>query len=134
MSDDAIELGKRWVAACGARAWAVGMLVMPGSLGVPVRVFAVSPTRRCVAVVPGRDLLVGHSPADVPDVSDPPTLGAMLGVLRDWSGDPLIHTRPAAEGWWSTYGPTFLGWGEIGGTEAHALVAAAEWLAGRGGK
>jgi len=38
---------------------------------------------------------------EVPDLSDPATLGCLLALVREVKADPSIHIRPAVSGkWW----------------------------------
>lgn len=73
---------------------------------------------------------------DVPDTSDPATLGAMLGVLRRLYDEPAFSVRPyrhsALPGgvkWIVMVGNQQPGW--EGATEAEAMVRAAEAWARR---
>lgn len=153
---DTPSLGQRWLAACAdlpSGGWACGMLLLPEpdspegerdlesgittEPGGPARV--VSARDGCVTVAweagagcaEGGTLLRG----DVPDFADDATIGAALGVLRAWSGEPRLRLHsPWMDGWQvlpaSPAGVTRGVWL----TEAGAIVAAAEALAAGGGR
>ncbi len=91
------------------------------------------PTENAAHDPPARVL----DPADVPDLSDPATGGAAIGILRAWSGDPTVHTKAEffyGHGWlWAVRGASFTRW-QPTPTEAEAIVAAAEALASGGGR
>lgn len=127
------ELGARWVAACsaaGVRPWARGML--DGETGIRVEyVHAADGSagrfhrwtdeqgRRCSRV----EVATGW-----PDLADAATVGAAVGILRAWSSDRGLHLAPWGYGW-----AIFAGDDRVlncAPTEAEALVAAAEALAG----
>jgi hypothetical protein len=61
---------------------------------------------------------------DVPDLSDPATLGCLLALVREAWGKPDLHTRPEGSRWrmWSFEWPSSM----LHPTEAEALVAALE--------
>jgi len=72
-----------------------------------------------------------HMPDQLPDLTDPATLGCLLALVREAWGNPTATTAvtrmgDGSRGWvvdcWSTQSP--LGW--FGVTEAHSLVAALE--------
>ena len=67
-------------------------------------------------------------PVDLPDLTDPATLGCLLALVREAWGDPKIHVVPRGASVWAT---AYAGWLHkkaiaCGATEAEALVAALE--------
>ena len=41
---------------------------------------------------------------EVPDLTDPATLGCLLALVREVNADPSIHIRPTVDGkWWVVY-------------------------------
>lgn len=60
---------------------------------------------------------------DLPDLTDPATLGALLALVREAWGMPRLVAIPQPDGEWSVWGLTSIAGGE---TEAAALVAALE--------
>lgn len=133
---DTPSLGWRWIAAChraDVEPWAAGMLAIPTTNAAhdpPARVL--DPVEGVVAWFDGsaNDGDLDH--ADVPDLSDPATVGAAIGVLRAWSGDPTIHLKAEyfrTEGWlWVIHGASVTYWQRTP-SEAEAIVAAAEHMA-----
>ena len=134
MSEDMIELGRRAVACKGWR-WLPGMLALDSS-GVehPARVT----DHRRSAIYEDSDGAMHEgvvSYSDVPDLTDPATLGCLLALVRAaWephrSDDPVCCTHQSLDGKWGVGSwvsrvfaavclPAF-------DTEAEALVAALE--------
>ena len=63
-------------------------------------------------------------PDDLPDLTDPATLGCLLALVRDAYGDARVHVRARANKWRCYSGVTPMGdWYD---TEAAALVSALE--------
>lgn len=119
------SLGRRWIAAGGG--WKEGMRCLPDSEGIKV-------DRRVVAV--DRYTHMGHYTgeyvvaaisflSDVPDLSDPATLGACLAVVRERWGKPRLHASPSGlVAWYVGDGVCTIVPGVA--TEAEALIAALE--------
>lgn len=129
MSADLMELGRRAVACKGWR-WMPGMVVLP----FPYRVRVVQFEPGAVAGTGVRMLPTGGWALalvqcdDLPDLTDPATLGCLLALVREaWGpayGTGRPHLRPTATGWFvaSCGYPV----APEGLTEAEALVAALE--------
>ena len=64
------------------------------------------------------------TPDDLPDLSDPATVGCLLALVREAWSDPAAHAAP--DGDWHIYGDMPETEYGIGDTEAAALVAALE--------
>lgn len=121
MNTETEALARRAV-ACPAWRWLPGMLVKytgpetdlhPKGLALETRV-------RRVNWIEGQ--------GDLPDLSDPPTLGALLALVREAFG-PTFHLIP--QGGWLTQGARLpngatVNLGICEATEAAALVAALE--------
>lgn len=111
MTEEQIALARRAVACKGWR-WMPGMLhgtVAGGELRVCYR---------------AGDLTLYLDADRVPDLTDPATMGCLLALVREASGDPFVYLAPA-DGWFVGRGARD---GVIaeGATEAEALVAALE--------
>lgn len=67
---------------------------------------------------------VTESPWEVPDVSDPATLGCLLAMIRKRWERPGLVVRPGARGLWSPDGPRLPAslWQVAAPTEAEAYV------------
>ena len=149
------ELGTRWLAALADHdlgPWRPGMRVLPvpdsdpeerdlesGMTTEPGDVATVVSTRgRCVTVAWETDAASAEGGTllsdDVPDLRDPATIGAALGVLREVMGKPMLFLAPASDASWAVfYGLDLLGYLDEGATESEAIVCAAEAWAARGG-
>lgn len=67
-----------------------------------------------------------HGRERLPDFTDPATLGCLLALVREVSGDPLAHPYPLAAGGWACwFGCVY----RSGTTEAEAMIAALEAIA-----
>ena len=128
MTDDFIKLGKRAV-SCRGWQWMPGMRTLDAMRVIhdPDR----WPDRPCaireggwVDTAPPRPLK-----DDLPDLSDPATLGCLLALVREaWGRDDLgasrYKERWCVERWCGDI--RVFQYGTQGGTEAEALVAALE--------
>lgn len=115
------DLGSRWVAALGDKAWAPGMLWH-------------SPAPE---LWEGRHDGTRLPPGAVPDFGDDATKGAALGVLRKLLDSPTfrtdaLHVCRREDGRWEAWTDTHAyEWG-CGGSEAEVLVGLAEaWKRGQ---
>lgn len=75
-------------------------------------------------------LSISSTAPTLPNLDDPATLGCLLHLVREASGDPLCSTDANQSGDWTVYGclPTIK---HHRNTEAEALVEALESLEGR---
>ena len=108
MNDDMIAIARRAVACKGWR-WMPGMKLSAG-------------LRLSESLVPFT------FPTDLPDLTDPATLGCLLALVREAHGDPVLFARfRSARGhpdWMVSWdGSDVIA---TGATEAEALVAALE--------
>lgn len=108
MSDDMIALSRRAVACKGWR-WMPGMKVDGGFRVV-------------------ESLVPFTFPVDLPDLSDPATLGCLLAIVREAWGDPRASTNasPYGDGRWAVSDSKARRAYAWGTSEADALVAALE--------
>ena len=115
------DLGRRAV-ACKHWRWMPGMLLLPHVDGCECCEDRNFPRR--AARLPA----VFTTDIDVPDLSDPATLGCLLHLVREAYGDRSLQANDAGEydmlHWHVFIGPTFACTGHK--TEAEALVAALE--------
>jgi hypothetical protein len=124
MTEEQIALAKRAIACKGWR-WMPGMLGFdPDGINDPVRVaFPPGKAYRMPTLAAwGRPSYIVHT--ELPDLTDPATLGCLLALVRDAYGDHRIVARPDPEEqvWYviTQYGASWAG------NEAEALVAALE--------
>jgi hypothetical protein len=124
MTEEQIALAKRAV-ACRGWQWLPGMLGFdPDGMNDPVRVaFPPGKAYRMPTLEAwGRPSYIVHT--ELPDLTDPATLGCLLALVRDAYGDHRIVARPDPEEqvWYviTQYGASWAG------NEAEALVAALE--------
>jgi hypothetical protein len=128
MESDKIELAERAVACRGWR-WMPGMRTINGR-----RLAVVFGASRTAAVLCDlRDDANSDTEelqGELPDLSDPATIGCLLALVREAWGMPtgITVTYSSDEGLWgvSWSGATHGGWCGRGKTEAEALVAALE--------
>jgi hypothetical protein len=154
----ALDLGRRAV-ACARWEWRPGMLAwysprgsqgrrwdLEAGVAIMVRVLRVGATDESSAVLwctaDGEPLPRGGEIADclgddlVPVIRDHATLGALLGLVREAHGDPLLYIEPDDGEWFGQpgilwcymkhrEGSTFIS-GPFASSEAEALVAALE--------
>ena len=119
MTEEMQNLGRRAV-ACKGWKWMPGMLACSGK------------ARLRISSMAAANLLSG----DLPDLSDPATVGCLLALVREVWGAPLAEVRPMlvgrhgefeAEGWICRPNRRDHEYQRfIGTTEAAALVAALE--------
>jgi hypothetical protein len=127
VTPEMVALGRRAVACRGWR-WLPGMLTLDG-----LRVCRVEPE---AAWHPQGSEEVWRFQAGtaIPDLSDGPTRGALLDLVREAWGDPTIHMHALPGGRWRPISATHGQWTWGGlldrypdpATEAEALVAALE--------
>ena len=119
-----IELARRAI-ACKHWRWLPGMLTADGAR-------LLFENRVCVLLAqPWAEVEICRHTLDctgaLPDLTDPATLGALLALVREAWGDPLMQAMNAGGGWVG-FRPAPI-WTDKEGcyeTEAEALVAALE--------
>lgn len=116
--DEAKAIGLRAVACDGWR-WLPGMLTNGG--GRLLRVCSFD-AKFVVAHYPHSTLSPFPSTGLTPDFRDPATLGCLLVLVRELSGDCRAHLAPNGASWRLCVGC----WWFVEPTEAEALVAALE--------
>jgi hypothetical protein len=126
MTDEQIALAKRAVACKGWR-WMMGMLRGDGFRCTWVdedeRELA-APTW-CANGIEWKNRRTGSK--DLPDLTDPATLGCLLALVRAAMSADTLYTRPTKTGWTVMLG-SGKGKGKVsdGATEAESLIAALE--------
>ena len=133
MTEEQIALAKRAVACRGWR-WMPGMLGFdPDGINDPVRVaFPPGKAYRIPTLAAwGRPSYIVHY--ELPDLTDPATLGCLLALVREALGDPnaCVNYDPISPTWYceamhELNGIHYLGVFTEASTEAEALVAALE--------
>lgn len=110
------DLGRRAV-ACKHWRWMPGMLLLPHVDGCECCEDRNFPRR--AARIPA----VFTTDIDVPDLTDPATLGCLLALVREAWANQALHARPEGNAWrvWSAEPGA-----RVYGAEAEALVAALE--------
>jgi len=92
MTDEELKIARAFV-ECSPWQWLPGMRMLHSIMG-PARVR--STTDQGVWVVKEKNLASGfrvERDGNIPDVTDPATLGCILQVARDAMGDPGLHLR-----------------------------------------
>jgi hypothetical protein len=110
------ELARRAI-ACKRWRWMPGMLSVKG-----LRVVRRDDDRYVIGYYANRESL-SERVVDLPDLSDPATLGCLLSLVREAWGKPNLYARPEGDYWrmWAEEPGAF-----VFTTEAAALVAALE--------